>query len=140
MRKKKVLLTGASGMLGHHMCNAFAHLPDVDLITVSRSNMLGVKNHIICDIANLKNFDDLLCELKPDHVFHCAANTNVDLCEKRKDYTFSLHVGTAELIASKTFIKHSWYISTDSVFDGTQGNYYEYDKKNPLNFYAKTKS
>ena len=31
------------------------------------------------------------------------------------------------------------YISTDSVFDGKQGNYNENDITNPINYYAQTK-
>lgn len=139
MLNGSVLITGASGMLGQHVVSALSNYPNLKVSSVGRAS-LQHSDHYICDIANTADFDKLVNNLKPSYVIHCAANINVDECESKKEETFNLHVGTAEVIASKSFIKKSIYVSTDSVFDGIRGDYKENDGKNPLNYYAITKS
>jgi dTDP-4-dehydrorhamnose reductase len=79
---------------------------------------------------------------RPDVVIHCAAITNVDLCEDNVKLATKLHIETTEVMANflDSYGGRLIYISTDSVFDGEkQGAYSETDSVNPLNVYAKTK-
>ncbi|MBU7014871.1 MAG: dTDP-4-dehydrorhamnose reductase [Theionarchaea archaeon] len=80
-------------------------------------------------------------QVAPDIVIHCAAFTNVDLCETQKDKAWLTNVtGTEHVVRACTSIHAKVvYISTDFVFDGTGGMYTEEDTPNPINFYGKTK-
>lgn len=140
MTVKKILLTGATGMLGKHIFTLLEGNAEIDLYAVGRSAQPQIKNYINADISNIAQLHAVLDDLKPECVIHCAAETNVNLCETDKERVYSLHVLSSEAIASKTYISKSIYVSTDSVFDGQRGNYTETDLKNPLNYYAKTKS
>lgn len=83
----------------------------------------------------------VLEETRPDVIVHCAAATDVEQCEQDPAGTFELNVGTTEQLGcwvSKS-AAHFAYVSTDSVFDGTQGEYREEDSPRPINQYARSK-
>jgi len=140
MSKQKILLTGAAGMLGSHLLKRVCAMERFEVFTIGRSSTSNGRNFISCDLTCLEQFDSIIEQLRPNYVIHCAANVNVNACEKDQENTYKLHVGTSSIIASKPFIAKQIYISTDSVFDGTKGDYFAGDEKNPLNYYALTKS
>ncbi len=71
--------------------------------------------------------------------FHCAAEVDVNLCEKNYNYAIKSNSEYTRILFEKVITQMAFYISTDSVYDGKQGDYKEYDKVNPLNNYAKSK-
>jgi len=138
----KVGITGASGMLGSAL---ITHLSkSYRVFATSRGRGVEGKN-IKWDCFNLTDIillTEWLETIRPDVVIHCAAITNVDLCEDNVKLATKLHIETTELIANflDSYGGRLIYISTDSVFDGEkQGAYSESDLVNPLNVYAKTK-
>jgi len=137
----KILITGFSGMLGKDIVNVFAEDKGYDLYGFSRKNNPLIKNikQITVDLTDSSSLIESLQQLNPDIIIHCAANVNVDDCEKNKEYTCKLHVETTKALVSCTCLRKFIYISSDSVFDGLSGNYTEHDKVNPLNYYGKTK-
>ncbi|MBU6998428.1 MAG: dTDP-4-dehydrorhamnose reductase [Theionarchaea archaeon] len=80
-------------------------------------------------------------EVAPDMVIHCAAFTNVDLCETQKDKAWLTNVTGTENVVTACASLHAKlvYISTDFVFDGTGKMYTEEDTPNPINYYGMTK-
>ena len=140
--KKKVIITGAAGMLGTALiCGLRKHFHVIatDLYKgYAPDNVHWYEG----DLLDGKSFPVWLREEKPDVVIHCAAIVNVDACEKNPDLAESLHVKTTTNIADAL---SDWngklvYISTDSVFDGLKkGLYEESDSVNPPNVYAQTK-
>ena len=107
---KKVLVTGAKGMLGKDLCpileDAGYEVIETDIDTMDITDIFSVKSNIE------KN--------EPDMVIHCAAYTNVDGAEADKETAEKINVeGTKNLakICSKNDIP-ILYISTDYVFDG----------------------
>ncbi|MBI5620972.1 SDR family oxidoreductase [Candidatus Gottesmanbacteria bacterium] len=79
-------------------------------------------------------------------VFHFAAMTDVDSAEKdrilgEKSTAWRVNVsGTQHIVnAAREFGKRVLYLSTDFVFDGTDGPYTEEHEPNPLSWYAMTK-
>jgi len=135
---KKILITGASGMLGKCVVNELVGNSHYAVFSVGRS--AASHNQLICDLSDIASFKALLESLRPSLVVHCAANVNLNSCESDKDYTYRLHVQTGRVISKCTFIERSLYISTDSVFNGNTGNYTEEDFIDPLNYYALTKA
>lgn len=138
--KPKLLITGSSGMLGSHIFRFASNLGGYEIHAIGRSNLQNVKNFISCDLTNLSQFKITIDRLKPDFVIHCAANVNVNACETDHTRTYDLHVGTSAILATNQFISQTIFISTDSVFNGKRGNYKPEDKKDPLNYYAISKS
>lgn len=140
MKAQKILITGATGMLGSKIWDELQQEGQANLFAVGRSASHHNSNFIACNLADPVAFRQILDELKPDVVIHSAANVNLNDCEKEKAYTYQLHVLASRVIASCKYIKKSIYISTDSVFDGITGNYREDDYVAPLNYYALTKA
>ena len=135
-------ITGASGMLGSAL---IAHLSkSYRVFATSRGRGVEGKN-ITWDCFNLTDIillTEWLETIRPDVVIHCAAITNVDLCEDNVKLATRLHIETTEVMANflDSYGGRLIYISTDSVFDGEKkGAYSESDLVSPLNVYAKTK-
>lgn len=88
-------------------------------------------------------------EFAGEWIFHLAAKTDVDSCEKDKELkedgaTWRINVfGTKNLVdGCAASGKKILYISTDFVFDGENppsGGYSEKDTPNPINWYGQTK-
>lgn len=129
---KKILVTGAKGMLGHDLCPT---LEDAGFETVETD----VDN---LDITDLKQVEKVLNAESPDAVVHCAAYTNVNKAEEEKDLAIKINgEGTENLakVCAKLDIPIV-YISTDYVFDGTKKEAnLPYDKTNPINAYGLSK-
>ena len=129
---KKVLVTGANGMMGKDLCR----------ILVDRGYDLVATDIDTLDIRDEEAVNDIVADAQPDWVAHLAALTNVDECEKDPDSAFLANtIGTQNvaLACQKHDILMS-YVSTLSVFDGNKCSpYTEYDTPNPLNWYAKSK-
>lgn len=79
--------------------------------------------------------------VRPAVIVHCAAATNVDWCEKHAEAADEINVRASVFLAelAQEIGARFVYVSTDSVFDGTKGNYAESDAPSPRNVYARTK-
>lgn len=140
--KKKVLITGSNGMLGKDIEYLFQSSDEFEVFGINRTvdKKLDSNHSIACDITNFKELDIILNRIIPDIIIHCAANINVDGCEQDKEYAYKLNVKSTNILSSYNPNSTKFiYISTDSVFDGKDGNYSEQNRTNPLNYYAITK-
>lgn len=92
------------------------------------------------DLANKKEINSI-SDLHFDWLIHCAAYTKLDDCEHNQDYAMKVNVEASGILSALARRKSArfLYISTDSVFDGTRGDYREDDRANPLNVYARSK-
>ena len=138
--KKKILITGISGMLGSAVLRTFQKSNEFDIYGVSRKPSFNINNveMLYGDLSDFEFISSISVENKFDIIIHCSAEVNVNLCETDHDHAYNSNVVATENIislASKLII----YISTDAVFDGQSGNYNEKDHVNPLNYYAQTK-
>ena len=129
---KKILVTGANGMLGEDLCpiledNGYEVI-ETDINTLDITNPVQVKSVLEAE--------------RPDIVIHCAAYTNVDKAEEDLKNAELINVTGTENIAEvcgKSGITLV-YISTDYVFDGTKNSpYTPDDRTNPVNNYGMTK-
>ena len=77
MRKKVILITGASGEIGQALINRFADEGSYDLLTIDLHalprNLDGRSTHIQGDILDKKLFARLVTEYEIDTIFHLAA-------------------------------------------------------------------
>jgi dTDP-4-dehydrorhamnose reductase len=136
------LVTGASGLLGLNFCLAVDGKKH-KVTGVDYRNPLKWINFKMLQ-ANLTKpgaIDRIIKDVKPDVIFHCAANANVDDCESHPDEAEAINSVLPGEIA-ETARNHKIkmiHVSTDAVFDGETGNYSENDMPNPLSVYALTK-
>jgi len=138
---KKILVTGASGLLGHSIVKrAKKHFRTYEIIPTHRIKPLfsqSVKMNITDEIGVLKVFK----KFSPCIVVHTAAETNVDKCETDKEYALKVNTVGTKIIAEacgKVGAKIV-YVSTDYVFNGEKGLYKEEDEPHPINYYGLTK-
>ena len=126
-------------MLGKAVVNHFSKNNMYDVYGLSKDNSDVIKT-FSGDLTDKAFLNSTLSEIKPEMIIHCAANVNLEDCEKNQDLTFSLHVKATIQLASFNSAKTKFvYISTDSVFNGQKGGYIETDMPNPINYYATTK-
>lgn len=76
--------------------------------------------------------------IDPDVIIHCAAMTDVDMCEGAPIHAAEINMGGTYGLA-EMFPGRIVYISTDYIFDGREGPYGETATPNPLNVYGWTK-
>lgn len=131
----RVLVIGASGMLGRDVCARFA--PHFALITASRRS-----GDVLVDITDPRSVREAIAHVAPDVVILCAAYTNVDGCERDPDEAYRVNAFGAANVASACVDAGArlLFVSTDYVFDGArQGGYTELDAPRPLNVYGASK-
>jgi dTDP-4-dehydrorhamnose reductase len=144
MNKKRILITGSSGMLGIDM--AF-HLNDAyDVICTDlagRNNpYCDIKNFIKCDITDRTAATEMIKDAKPDAIVHTAAWTDVDGCEHDPENAMKINAeGTRNIaLGAKENNALVFYLSSDFVFDGEKNSpYKEDDATNPINVYGVSK-
>ena len=136
----KVFVTGVGGQLGHDVMNELAKRGYEGI----GSDVQGDCDYPL-DITDAFAVEQVLTEVNPDVVVHCAAWTAVDLAEDedKQDRVRAINVGGTQNIANvcKKLNCKMVYISTDYVFDGQGETAWEPDCKDyaPLNVYGKTK-
>lgn len=135
----KILITGANGQLGSEICRVSTH-ENYGAYLGNYEDIEGTQFTKL-DITDRDKFLEIAKKIRPDWIIHCAAMTNVDLCEVQRDAALAVNVdGTRNAIdASKAVGTDILYVSTDFIFDGKKGYYKEDDVPNPLNFYGDTK-
>lgn len=136
----KILVTGAGGLLGSRIVElASERGHEVYGLYLNHPPSMGFK--IKMDITDFNGVEKLISQLKPHAIIHCAAITDVDLCERNRDLALKVNYEATKVIAkaSEKIDAHMIHISTDYVFDGLRGMYREEDKPNPINTYGLTK-
>ncbi|MDP1815385.1 MAG: SDR family oxidoreductase [Leadbetterella sp.] len=136
---KKVLITGSTGMLGFEILDFLKKQNKFDITLINRKRNFSRENEIVLDLIDNNALIKALEKIEPDVIVHCAALTDVNLCESETSYAYKLHVESTMNLAKYCPSAKFIYISTDSVYDGVIGNYVETDLTNPVNYYATTK-
>ena len=141
--KKKIILIGSSGMLGHVLVK-FLKLKNQKVIEILRKKKSG--NSKIKNIYYFKNFRSpellkLIKNLKPTHIINCAGMINHRINKKNLNDVFyinSIFPATLSLLSTKLNYRFI-HISTDCVFNGKKGNYTERDLTDGNDYYARSK-
>lgn len=147
--QRRLLVTGASGFLGWHLCRAaqatwqvtgtyHRHMPPLP----------GVTLHAI-DLIDLRRVASWLTELAPDAVIHTAALSQPNRCEQAPDLSYAINVETTRVLAQVCGASGTGrsanrqipfvFTSTDQVFDGQSPPYNEASPANPISLYGRHK-
>lgn len=146
----RVLILGASGMLGHVVVQTFAQQPDrYEVFAASRSMDLRARLSGLSQIQSITGIDaekpdellNLFTRVRPDCVINCIGLVKQN--EAVHDPLLALPINAllphrlARLssLAGARLI----HISTDCVFEGTRGGYTENDVSDATDLYGKSK-
>jgi dTDP-4-dehydrorhamnose reductase len=129
-----VLVTGSSGQLALTIKSLFEiNTSGINFIFKSRSEL---------DITNISDINEFFSQNSLDYCINCAAFTNVELAETKKEEAFIVNsdaVKNLALICKRQGVVLI-HISTDYVFDGESSKpYLETDPTNPINVYGGSK-
>jgi dTDP-4-dehydrorhamnose reductase len=138
---KRLLITGASGLLGLNFAMQAAGQQAVTGV-VHHNELVGVPFSVVqADLARPQAVEDLLERTRPEVVIHCAALANLEACETQPELAWRLNAVVPGELAAATAAAgiKLVHISTDAIFDGLHGDYKEEDRPNPLGVYARSK-
>jgi dTDP-4-dehydrorhamnose reductase len=142
MKKKRLLITGGSGLLALNWACALRDTWDVILGTHQHSvNLAGVSTRplVLDDPARLQA---QLEEISPDLVVHTAGLTSVDRCELFPALAHQANVEIAKNVAQAAAMQGAAlvHVSTDHLFSGQQSLCTETEPPQPVNHYGRTKA
>lgn len=139
-RKLKILILGATGMLGHVLYRYLSEKNSYDLYNLSFRKPLNEQS-IICDITDEQEVQQVLTNLQPNVIVNCIG---VLIKGSQSDPANAIFINSyfphflsrnAEKINAKLI-----HISTDCVFSGTRGGYTEADFRDADDIYGRSKS
>ncbi|XP_030836235.1 methionine adenosyltransferase 2 subunit beta [Strongylocentrotus purpuratus] len=135
----KVLVTGASGLMGRALMREFERTPSCDVLGLAFSRAKGSLRKV--DIRDEGEVRKVMQEFQPDAIVHAAVQRRPDVVEKDEEAAKKVNCSATETIAKISAEMGTFliYISTDYVFDGTKPPYKPTDATNPLNKYGQQK-
>lgn len=138
--KKRVLILGSTGMLGHQVYKRFSRLNEYEIFDISFRNKLH-ENTIILDIKDKKEVEKIILKLQPDFIVNCIG---ILISGSNNDYENAIYINAylphyLKQVVNKIDAKLI-HISTDCVFSGEKGNYTETDEKDGKDIYSQTKA
>lgn len=136
---KKVLITGASGLLGRAIFREFEGEGSWQVFGLAFSRATEKLKKV--DLTNIESVTQVINDFKPSVVIHSAAERRPDVVEKREEDTKNLNVIATRNLCKAAASVGAWvlYISTDYVFDGKNPPYSETAEPTPLNKYGQSK-
>lgn len=149
----RIFVTGVNGQLGHDVMNELASRGYEGVGSDLASFYSGIDDgtavtrmpYVSLDITDAQAVKQVLEDVHPDAVIHCAAWTAVDMAEDDENVAKvrAVNAGGTQHIADicKELDCKMLYLSTDYVFDGQGTEPWQPDCKEykPLNVYGQTK-
>lgn len=156
----KVLVTGAAGFIGFHVCQRLAttqrcevlgldNLNDYYSVELKRARLAELEDHdtfrfVQADFADAKACDGIYQHFKPDYLVHLGAQANVRHSVNHPEaYVQSNLIGFFNLLeaARRHPPKHFVFASSSSVYGASAEVPFteDGDTSHPLSFYGATK-
>ncbi|MGL1036497.1 dTDP-4-dehydrorhamnose reductase family protein [Vibrio vulnificus] len=144
----KVLVIGATGMLGYSIFSNLSELSDLDVYGTVRS-VKGVKNFFPSidklipnvDVKNFATLEKSVLDVKPDVVINCIGLIKQYDVSKQHVEAIEINALLPHKIAQlcDSIQARLVHFSTDCVFDGKTGNYSESDLPTATDLYGRSK-
>jgi dTDP-4-dehydrorhamnose reductase len=136
----RLLITGASGLLGGRLAECFAQSFEVIAGHSLGAPPIGLPARRF-DITSLTEVRSALEAVEPEAVLHGAALADADRCQREPGLAEAVNVTASETLARlcQAAGVRLVALSTDLVFDGRTGHYGEDARATPLLVYGRTK-
>lgn len=141
----RVLVTGADGLVGQALVRRLADWREADVLATglddARLHASASGGYVPLDVTEAGAVERLWVDFSPSAVVHCAAMSKVEACEADKEWAWAVNVKATDTLARacKRHGARLVFLSTDFLFDGTDGPYAEDDHPAPVNGYGRTK-
>lgn len=130
-------------MLGAVLCRDLTHAGYklIGQYNLRRINLQGVRVHQV-DLARKGAGKEMVEDLAPDLVIHCAAMTNVEVCESEPDLAFRMNAELCGELARACEVCDAKFvmISTDQLWKNADPFIPEDLSVNPPNIYGESKA
>lgn len=135
---RRVLITGATGLLGREVMKVFKA---AGWTTRGLAYRRAQGEILKCDLCNAAAVKMQFQDFGPDVVIHCAAERRPDRLEGDTAYAIKINVQATRFIGEAALETGAWviYLSTNYVFDGKEAPYAEDARPCPLNVYGDSK-
>ena len=130
---ERVLLTGATGFLGHHLAAALTQR-GTSVVTAGREGC-----DITLDLAEPQGFIAAIDGPAFDVVINCAAMSTMSACRRQPTLALKLNGKSPQDLASAAGCRFV-QLSTDLVFDGDSAPYSAISTPRPLSVYGMSKA
>ncbi|KAJ1630084.1 hypothetical protein T492DRAFT_1006062 [Pavlovales sp. CCMP2436] len=142
---RRVLVVGASGMLGRSVMREFGRFP-VEFLALGTGNSRAAEQLRRLDVLDEGAVESLVSEFGPEVIVNCVAERDPDAASRDPARARQLNKRVPELLAELCAASGMVFVhlSTDYVFDGGVHSRklppYDVDAPtHPLNFYGETK-
>ncbi|SRR5579883_842888 len=139
---QKLLVTGASGFLGWHLCQMAASHWETYGTYWTQAIAIPNTTTLRTDLTDFAALKQLFQTVQPDAVLHLAAQSSPNACQNQPDASQLLNVTVAAniagLCADRTI--SCAFASSEMVFDGRHPPYKETDPISPINRYGEQKA
>ena len=138
--RKRVLILGSTGMLGHIIYNVLQNQPNIELFDISFRTKL-TKKSILCDVTKVDTLEEKIKEISPVVIINCIGillkNSKINPANTIFINSYLPHKlrGIAVKINARVI-----QISTDCVFNGIKGLNSENTLPNASDIYGRSKS
>lgn len=138
---KKLLITGASGFLGWHLCQLAKQEWEIYGTYFSHTVEVPNVNMLKVDLRNFQEIEQIFRQIKPTAVIHTAAQSSPNFCQTYPNESYSINVTASCNIAGlcADYTIPCVFTSTDLVFNGLNPPYRETDPVCPVNYYGEQK-
>lgn len=146
----KILIIGATGMLGYSIFTNLSEYVDLDVYGTVR-NIKGKERFFIeyankiiegVEVDNVQKVEDLIADLKPNVVINCIGLIKQHDIAKQHTDAIEINSLLPHQIASicTRFEAKLIHFSTDCIFAGTKSGYQENDIPDAIDLYGRSKS
>ncbi|ARV58344.1 NAD(P)-dependent oxidoreductase [Nostocales cyanobacterium HT-58-2] len=138
---KKLLITGASGFLGWHLCQLAQQEWQVYGTYFSHSLEIPGRKILKVNLTDFQELKQIFEAVQPAAVIHTAALSQPNFCQTHPDESHAINVIASCNIAGlcADYSIPCAFTSTDLVFDGLNAPYCETDPVCPVNIYGEQK-
>ncbi|SRR5579883_1319725 len=138
---KKLLITGASGFLGWHLCQIAQQTWDIYGTHFCHPIKIPDINNIKVNLIDFQEVKQIFSDIQPSAVIHTAAQSQPNFCQTHPHESYAINVTASCNIAGlcADYRIPCIFTSTDLVFDGLNAPYRETDPVCPVNTYGEQK-